>query len=91
MKPVRGDLEGCLETENSTNFSFKTTQKRKAQMPFSRHEAFFVQFLLEPLTLLLIGEPLTLLLIGGRFCFNDAPFSELTLQTIAVYQVGEIG
>jgi hypothetical protein len=37
------------------NFSFKTTLERKAPLPFSRHEAFFTQFLLYPLTLLFIG------------------------------------
>jgi hypothetical protein len=37
------------------NFRIKTTLKRKAPLPFSRHGAFFTQFLLLPLTLLFIG------------------------------------
>jgi hypothetical protein len=41
--------------EYSTNFSFKTTLKRKAPLPFPRPGAFFTQFLLQPLTLLFIG------------------------------------
>ena len=44
-----------LELNNSINFSFKTPLKRNAPMPFSRHGAFFIQFLLLPLTLLFIG------------------------------------
>jgi hypothetical protein len=45
-----------LELNNSINFSFKTPLKRNAPMPFSRHGAFFTQFLLQPLTLLFIGR-----------------------------------
>jgi hypothetical protein len=48
-------VEGCQQTENSINFSFKTTLKRKAPLPFSRPRASFTQFLLQPLTLLFIG------------------------------------
>jgi hypothetical protein len=57
MKKMRGDLEGCLETENWINFSFKTTLKRKAPAPFSWHGASFAQFPALPLTLLFIGRP----------------------------------
>jgi hypothetical protein len=53
---VRGDLEGYKQTENWINLSFKTTLKRKAQLPFSKHGAFFDQFPALPLTLLFIGS-----------------------------------
>jgi hypothetical protein len=58
MKRMRGGLEGCLLTENSTIFSFKTNLKRKAPLPFSRHGTFFDQFPALPLTLLFIGGTL---------------------------------
>jgi hypothetical protein len=65
MKPVRGGMKDCLWTENSINFSFKTTLKRKAPLPFSRLGAFFTQF---------PSLPLTLLFIGGHFYFlEDSP------------------
>jgi hypothetical protein len=54
-------MEGCLSTENSINFRFKTSLKRKAPLPFSRQGAFLTQFLLEPLTLLFIGARRSLL------------------------------
>jgi hypothetical protein len=56
MKPVRGGVESCLWIENSIHFSFKTTLKRKAVMPFLRLGAPFTQFLSQPLTLLFIGR-----------------------------------
>jgi len=93
MKLVRGDVEGCLWTENSLNFNFKTSPKRKTPVPFARHGAFFTQFLSEPLTLLLIGGPLlgrrhrrkrcmTMYLLDGfcaRACWinRDARFQEV--------------
>jgi hypothetical protein len=55
MNKVRGNLEGCLWTENLIDFSFKTTPKGKTPLPFPRQGAFFTPFFAHPLTLLLIG------------------------------------
>jgi hypothetical protein len=53
---MRGGLEGCQQSENLRNLRSKTTLKRKAPLPFSRHGTFFDQFPALPLTLLFIGS-----------------------------------